>query len=103
MSTIYDVLRRPLVTEKSSYQSGKLNQYSFIVSDDATRKQVKDAIETLYDVSVVRVNIINTPAKRGRRLRSRRLLIRKAGQKKALITLAAGQTLQIFEGVQYWP
>jgi large subunit ribosomal protein L23 len=100
MSTIYEVLRRPLVTEKSSYQSGKLNQYSFIVSDDATRKQVKDAIETLYDVSVVRVNIINTPAKRGRRLRSRRLLVRKAGQKKALITLAAGQTLQIFEGVQ---
>ena len=100
MSTIYDVLRRPLVTEKSSYQSGKLNQYSFIVSDTATRTQVKDAIETLYDVSVVRVNIINTPAKRGRRLRSRRLLIRKAGSKKALITLAAGQTLQIFEGVQ---
>ena len=99
MSTIYDVLRRPLVTEKSSYQSGKLNQYSFIVSDNATRKQVKDAIETLYDVSVVRVNIINTPAKRGRRLRSRRLLVRKPGQKKAVITLAEGQTLQIFEGV----
>ena len=99
MSTIYDVLRRPLVTEKSSYQSGKLNQYSFIVSDNATRKQVKDAIETLYDVSVVRVNIINTPAKRGRRLRSRRLLVRKPGQKKAVITLAAGQSLQIFEGV----
>jgi len=100
MSTIYDILRRPLVTEKSSYQSGKLNQYSFIVADTATRTQVKDAIETLYDVSVVRVNIINTAAKRGRRLRSRRLLIRKVGYKKALITLAEGQTLQIFEGVQ---
>ena len=99
MSTIYDVLRRPLVTEKSSYQSGKLNQYSFIVSDTATRTQVKDAIETLYDVSVVRVNIINVPAKRGRRLRSRRLLIRKPAYKKAIITLAQGQTLQIFEGV----
>jgi large subunit ribosomal protein L23 len=99
MSTIYDVLRRPLVTEKSSYQSGKLNQYSFVVSDTATRTQIKDAIETLYDVSVVRVNVINVPAKRGRRLRSRRLLVRKAAYKKALITLAAGQTLQIFEGV----
>src|SRR5918993_326897 len=53
MSTLYDVLRRPLVTEKSSYQSGKLNQYSFIVADSATRTQVKDAIETLYDVRVV--------------------------------------------------
>jgi len=100
MTTIYEVLRRPLVTEKSSYQSGKLNQYSFIVADTATRTQVKDAIETLYDVSVVRVNIINTAAKRGRRLRSRRLLVRKPGYKKAVITLAEGQTLQIFEGVQ---
>jgi len=100
MSTIYDVLRHPFVTEKSGYQSGKLNQYSFIVSDSATRTQVKDAVETLYDVTVKRVNIINTPAKRGRRLRSRRLLVRKSGFKKAIITLAEGQTLQIFEGVQ---
>jgi large subunit ribosomal protein L23 len=99
MPTIYDVLRRPLVTEKSSYQSGKLNQYSFVVSDTATRTQIKDAIETLYDVNVVRVNVINVPAKRGRRLRSRRLLVRKSAYKKAVITLAAGQTLQIFEGV----
>ena len=99
MATIYDVLRRPLVTEKSSYQSGKLNQYSFIVADTATRTQIKDAIETLYDVSVVRVNVINVPAKRGRRLRSRRLLVRKAAYKKALITLAEGQRLEIFEGV----
>ena len=100
MTIIYEVLRRPLVTEKSSYQSGRLNQYSFIVADSATRTQVKDAIETLYDVRVVRVNIINTSAKRGRRLRSRRLLVRKPGYKKAIITLAEGQTLQIFEGVQ---
>lgn len=100
MATMYDVLRRPLVTEKTGYQSGKLNQYSFIVADTATRKQVKDAIETIYEVSVVRVNVINVPAKRGRRLRSRRLLVRKAAYKKAIITLAAGQTLDIFEGVQ---
>jgi large subunit ribosomal protein L23 len=99
MATIYDVLRRPLVTEKSSYQSGKLNQYSFIVADTATRSQVKDAIETLYDVNVVRVNVINVPAKRGRRLRSRRLLVRKPAYKKALVTLAEGQRLEIFEGV----
>ena len=100
MTTVYDVLRRPLVTEKSSYQSGRLNQYSFIVADNATRKQVKDAIETLYDVTVERVNIINTSAKRGRRLRSRQLLIRKAGYKKAIVTLAEGETLEMFGGVQ---
>ena len=100
MTTIYDVLRRPLITEKTSFQSGKLNQYSFVVADFATRKSVKDAVETLYDVKVERVNIINTPAKRGRRLRSRRLLVRKTGIKKAIVTLVEGQTLQIFEGVQ---
>ena len=100
MTTVYDVLRRPLVTEKSSYQSGRLNQYSFVVADNATRKQVKDAIETLYDVTVERVNIINTSAKRGRRIRSRRLLVRKAGYKKAIVTLAEGQTLDMFGGVQ---
>ena len=100
MNTIYDILRRPLITEKSSYQSGSLNQYSFVVVDAATRTQVKDAIETLYDVSVERVNIINVPAKRARRLRSRRMSIRKQGFKKAIVVLAEGQTLPIFEGVQ---
>jgi large subunit ribosomal protein L23 len=100
MSTVFDVLRRPLVTEKTSSQSGKANQYSFVVADEATRTQVKDAIETLYDVKVVSVNIMNTSAKRGRRLRSRQLLIRKGAFKKAIITLAEGQTLPIFEGVQ---
>ena len=99
MTTVYEILRRPLVTEKSSYQSG-MNQYSFIVADSATRTQVKDAIETVYDVTVTRVNIINVPAKRGRRLRSRRMSVRKPGYKKAIVTLAEGQTLPIFEGVQ---
>ena len=100
MTTIYDVLIRPLVTEKSSYQSGSLNQYSFVVDNKATKTMVKDAVETLFDVDVVRVNIINAPAKRGRRARSRRLLVRRPGFKKAIVTLAAGETLEIFEGVQ---
>ncbi len=100
MTTIYDVLIRPLVTEKSSYQSGTLNQYSFVVANHATKTMVKDAVETIFDVNVARVNIINTPAKRGRRARSRRLLVRRPGYKKAIVTLAAGETLEIFEGVQ---
>ena len=100
MTIIYEILRRPLVTEKSSYQSGKLNQYSFVVANAATRTHVRDAIETLYDVSVEQVNILNVPAKRGRRLRSRRLSIRKPGYKKAIVTPAQGQSLPIFEGVQ---
>ena len=72
MTTIYDVIRRPLVTEKSNYQSNKLHQYSFEVTSEATRTLVKDAMETLFDVKVVRVNIINTAAKRGRRRNRRR-------------------------------
>ena len=100
MTTIYDVLVRPLVTEKSSYQSNSLNQYSFVVADKATKTMVKDAIETLFDVNVVRVNIVNAPAKRGRRARSRRLLVRRPGFKKAIVTLADGESLEIFEGVQ---
>jgi large subunit ribosomal protein L23 len=100
MATIYEVIRRPLVTEKSNYQSGKLNQYAFEVASSATKTLVKDAIETLFDVKVESVNIINSPAKRGRRARSRRLLVRRPGYKKAIVTLETGQTLQIFEGVQ---
>ena len=100
MTTIYDVLVRPLITEKSSYQSGKLNQYSFVVAEKATKTMVKDAVETLFDVNVVRVNIVNAPAKRGRRARSRRLLVRRPSFKKAIVTLASGETLEIFEGVQ---
>ncbi len=100
MTTIYDILRRPLITEKSNYQSGKLNQYAFEVATQATKTLVKDAIETLFDVKVESVNIINAPAKRGRRARSRRLLVRRPGYKKAIITLQAGQTLEMFEGVQ---
>jgi large subunit ribosomal protein L23 len=100
MTTLYEILRRPLITEKSNYQSSKLNQYAFEVADKATRTQVKDAIETIFDVKVESVNIIITPAKRGRRARSRRLMVRRPGYKKAIVTLKAGQTLQIFEGVQ---
>ena len=100
MTTLYEVLRRPLITEKSNYQSRKLNQYAFEVADSANRTQVKDAIETIFDVKVESVNIINTPAKRGRRARSRRLSVRRAGYKKAIVTLKSGQTLEIFEGVQ---
>jgi large subunit ribosomal protein L23 len=100
MGAHQEVLRRPLVTEKTSYQSGKLAQYSFEVARTATRTMVKDAIENMFDVDVVRVNVLNTPAKRGRRARSRRLLVRKRGFKKAIVTLAEGQTLEIFEGVK---
>lgn len=100
MTTLFEILRRPLITEKSNYLSSKLNQYAFEVSPKATRTLVKDAVETIFDVDVDRVNIINVPGKRGRKAKSRRMVIRKVGYKKALVTLKEGQTLEIFEGVQ---
>ena len=100
MSTIYEVLRRPLVTEKSSYQSSALHQYVFEVSTDANRTLVKDAVEQLFDVTVVRVNVINVPAKRSRKSRNRRWVISRNSYKKAIVTLAPEDRIPIFEGVE---
>ncbi len=100
MTNLYEVLRRPLVTEKSNYQMTSLNQYVFEVDDSATRSMVKDAVESIFNVSVLKVNIVNLPAKQSRRARSRRLLIRHPGYKKAIITLAAEDRIPFFEGVE---
>ena len=61
MTTIYNVLRRPIVTEKTNYMNEKLHQYTFEVALDANKTLVKDAIETIFDVDVINVNIINVP------------------------------------------
>ncbi|MFN2196727.1 MAG: 50S ribosomal protein L23 [Anaerolineales bacterium] len=100
MTTIYEVLRRPYITEKSNFQTGKLNQYVFEVAANATKSMIKDAVETLFDVTVIRVNVINVPAKRGRKGMSRRVLIRRPGYKKAIVTLDPGDTIDVFEGVR---
>jgi large subunit ribosomal protein L23 len=100
MSTIYDILRRPIITEKSSFQNSYLNQVVFEVDRNATKAQVKDAVETLFDVTVERVNMMIVPAKRSRRWQSRRVLVRRPSYKKAIVTLAPGDTIDIFEGVQ---
>ena len=99
-TTIYDVLRRPLVTEKTNKQVYGLNQYSFEVRNDANRTMVKDAVEKLFNVDVVRVNVIVTPGKTKRNLRNRRLSVKKAVSKKAIVTLAEGQKIPFFEGVE---
>lgn len=100
MTTVYEILRRPIITEKTSFQSSKLNQYVFEVDRKATKAQIKEAVETLFDVTVLRVNVINVPAKRSRRPRSRRNLVRRVGYKKAIVTLDAGDTIDVFEGVK---
>ena len=100
MNSIYDILRRPLVTEKSNYQLSDLHKYVFEVAENATRTQVKDAVEKVFNVTVLKVNIIKVPAKRSRRWRSRRLTVRKPGYKKAIITLAEDDRIPFFEGVE---
>ena len=93
-----EIIRRPLVTEKSSYLVDLYNQYSFVVDSRANKMQVKQAVELAWpDVTVEKVRIANMPAKRARRWRS--MTIRKAGWKKAIVTLTPGDSIDLFEGV----
>ena len=60
---VYDILKRPVVTEKSNAQADNLRQYTFEVDQRANKMQVKDAVETAFNVKVVGVRIISIPAK----------------------------------------
>jgi len=93
-----EVIRRPVVTEKSSYMVDFNNQYSFVVNPQANKMQIKQAVELAWpDVDVEKIRVANVPAKRARRYR--RLTVRKAGWKKAIVTLAPGDSIDLFEGV----
>lgn len=99
MSTVYDVLKRPIITEKTAYLSSALNQYAFEVDVRANKQQIKEAVELLFDVTVERVNVINQPAKVARSLRNRRMQVRRSAYKKAIVTLKPGDRIDVFEGV----
>ena len=93
-----EIIRRPLVTEKSSYLVDLYNQYSFVVDSRSNKMQVKQAVELAWpEVTVEKVRIANMPAKRARRWRS--VTVRKAGWKKAIVTLSPGDSIDLFEGV----
>ncbi|MFO7540776.1 MAG: 50S ribosomal protein L23 [Chloroflexota bacterium] len=93
-----NIIRRPLITEKSNKMADWNNQYTFVVNSNANKLQIKQAIELAWpDVSVEKVRIANMPAKRGRRMR--RMMVRKPGWKKAIVTLADGDSIDLFEGV----
>jgi large subunit ribosomal protein L23 len=100
---IHDVLLRPVVTEKTTYQSDSHNQYTFEVDLRANKRQVKEAVESVFDVSVLDVRVILLPAKRRRNARSRSQRaaqsVRVPTRKKAIVTLAEGQSIHFFEGV----
>jgi large subunit ribosomal protein L23 len=94
---IYEVLRRPVTTEKSSRQSDELNQYTFEVDKRANKQLVKEAVETAFDVKVVNVRMVTVPAKKRRY--GRRTVVSEPLRKKAIVTLAEGNRIQFFEGV----
>ena len=92
---VYEVLRRPLVNEKSTGLQAQ-NKYLFEVAGNATKPQIKEAVHKAFKVRVTAVNIITVPGDR-RRL-GRKTVISSPG-KKAIVTLAPGNKIQIFEGV----
>lgn len=92
---LYEVIKRPLVTEKStSLQT--IGKYAFEVSTEANKKQIKEAVEKAFKVTVTTVNVITLPA--STRRSGRRLVVTPA-TKKAIVTLKAGDKIQLFEGV----
>jgi large subunit ribosomal protein L23 len=96
----YEILRRPIITEKSSFQNSKLNQVVFEVDLQATKATVKAAIESIFDVKVLKVRTMIVPGKKKMSGKSRRLVSRRKKYKKAIITLAEGESIDVFEGVQ---
>ena len=91
---IYDVLRRPVVSEKTAVMTDEKNQYVFEVAEEANKIQIKEAIQVIFEVEVVKVNTMIVPAKRGRR--GRNWYMRSKQWKKAIVTLAPDQTIELF-------
>ncbi len=90
------VLLRPVISEKS-YEQITQNKYTFKVHQDAHKTQIRQAVEQLFDVTVVRVNIIKVQPKRKRRGLYRGT---RPGWKKAVVELKAGDSIEIFEGAE---
>jgi len=93
---LYQVLVRPILTEKSGFQADNLSKYTFEVDGRATRADVKRAVEKAFEVSVTKVNMMLVPGKTRRW--GRRVGV-SSNWKKAVVTLAEGDSIQLFEGV----
>ncbi|MEO0562131.1 MAG: 50S ribosomal protein L23 [Chloroflexota bacterium] len=92
---IYDVLRRPIITEKQTVLTDDFNQYVFEVPLEANKLQVREAVELIFGVEVVKIRTMVMPAKRGRR--GRDWYMRTKMWKKAIITLADGDSIELFD------
>lgn len=105
MPDLYQVIERPLITEKALGLTDQ-SQYAFVVHKDANKHQIKEAVEALFTqpdgskLTVATVNTVNQKPKVKRfRAFGRQTLGKSGGMKKAFVTLVAGQTIQIYEGV----
>jgi large subunit ribosomal protein L23 len=92
---MYDIIRAPIVTEKST-RGAEVNQVTFRVAMDATKPEIKKAIETLFKVKVKRVNTIRV---NGKRKRFQGRPGRRADYKKAIVSLAEGEMIDVMTGV----
>jgi len=92
---LYEVLRRPLVTEKNTTLQIQ-GKYAFEVDKAANKPQVKQAVEKAFKVKVTTVNVIMVP---GKARRVGRRLIQTRAWKKAVVTLKPGDKIEFFEGV----
>jgi large subunit ribosomal protein L23 len=91
---LYDVIKRPVITEGSTQTAAALNQFAFEVDLRANKIQIKDAVEAIFNVDVIKVATMIMPAKRGRR--GRAYYVRSAAWKKAIVTLPPGESIPLF-------
>ncbi|RVU42252.1 50S ribosomal protein L23 [Lujinxingia vulgaris] len=92
MTNLYDIIIRPALTEKTT-QLAEHNQYVFRVDRKANKYQIRQAVEKIFGVDVVKVNTLVMPSKPKRVGRS---LGRRAAFKKAIVTVADGQTIDLY-------
>ncbi len=90
-----EVLRRPVITEKSTMLQ-EMGKYAFKVSDRASKAQIKAAVEKAFNVKVTGVNVMTVPSK-AKRIGTRRVMT--SPWKKAIVTLKMGDKIELFEGV----
>ncbi len=94
MKTIYDIIVRPVITEKSSTENAA-GKYTFIVNDDCNKIEIRNAVEKIYNVKVKRVNTLNV---KGKKVRLGRKEGKKSDVKKAVVFLQAGQKIESLIG-----
>ena len=94
------ILKKPLITEKMTKISEKLNRYGFIVDDRANKVEIKKAVEKMYNVTVESVNTINVASKRKQRYTKTGFVSGSTGTyKKAVVTLKKGDTIDFYSNI----